>query len=64
MRVISDLPNVSLDRNPMFDSIYVVNRCAVQFTVITEDQQRSLGYLLEHYTRGLAPMAMEMNLAQ
>ena len=63
-RVISDLPNVSLDKNPMFDSIYVVNRCAVQFKNITEDQQRSLEYLIERHTRGLVPMANEMSPAQ
>lgn len=63
-RVISDLPNVSLDKNPMFDSIYVVNRCAVQFKTITEDQKRRLEYLLEHHTRGLAPIAIETIPAQ
>jgi len=62
-RVISDLPNCAFDKDPIADSIYAVNQCAVQLTAITENQRRRLEYLLEHHTRGLAPIAMEMNLA-
>ena len=63
-RVISDLPNGTLDKDPMFDSIYTVNRCAVQYKNITEHQQRRLDYFLEHHTRGFVPMANEMIPAQ
>ena len=63
-RLISDLSNCTLERNPIADSIYSTNQCAVQFKTFTEDQKLILEYFIEHHTRGLAPMALEMIPAQ
>ena len=59
-RVISDLPNCSLDENSTADSIFILNQCAVQFKTISEGQKQRLECFLEQHTKGLAPIANEM----
>ena len=60
--VVCDCPKCAWSKNPVLNSVYAINCCAVQFTVITKNQKDGLEYFLKHYTRGLAPSSIEMNI--
>jgi len=60
-RVIYDLPQRALNKNLVSNSIYVTNRCAVQFITIAERQIERLTYFLDHHTQGLPPSSIGMN---
>ena len=60
-KVIYDLPQCALNKNSVSNSIYVTNRCAVQFITITEHQNKRLTYFLDHHTQRLAPSSIRMN---
>lgn len=60
-RVIYDLPQCALNKNLVSNSIYVTNRCALQFIGITAHQIERLTYFLDHHTQSLAPSSIGMN---
>jgi len=60
-RVIYDLPQRALNKNLVSNSIYVTNRCAVQFITIAEHQIERLTYFLDHHTKGLPTSSIGMN---
>ena len=62
-RVVCDCPKCAESKDPAPDSVYAINCCTVQFTVITKKQRDGLDYFLKHYTRGIAPSSIEMNSA-
>ncbi|MCP4296060.1 MAG: PilZ domain-containing protein [Proteobacteria bacterium] len=59
-RVIYDLPQRALNKNLVSNSIYVTNRCAVQFITIAKHQIERLTYFLDHHTQGLPPSSIGM----
>ena len=61
-RVVCDCPKCVCSENPVPNSVYAINYCAVQFTIITKNQRDGLDYFLKHYTRGIAPSSIEMNI--
>ena len=61
-KVIYDLPQCANNKNLASNSIYVTNRCAVQFITITEQQIKRLTYFLDHYTQRLAPSSLGMHV--
>jgi hypothetical protein len=52
-RVISDIPTISVNKKTVISSNCITNRCAVQFTAVTEDQKERIEHFLKHYTHGL-----------
>ncbi len=62
-RVVCDCPKCAGSKNRVPNSVYAINCCAVQFTVITKKQRDELDYFLKHYTRGIAPSSIEMDIA-
>ena len=59
-RVVCDCPECAFGKNPVPNSVYAINRCAVQFTFITKNQKDELEYFIKHHTRGLAPSSIGM----
>lgn len=60
-RVIYDFPKCASNTNLVSNSIYVTNRCALQFITITGHQIEKLNYFLNHHTQGLPPSSTGMN---
>ena len=60
-RVIYDFPKCASNTNLVSNSIYVTNRCALQFITITGHQIEKLNYFLNHQTQGLPPSSTGMN---
>ena len=56
--IISDLPKCDSNKMQVLNSKYVVKRCALQFTTITEGQRLRLDYFLNNHTRGIAPSSI------
>ena len=59
-RVIYDFPKCASNKNLVSNSIYVTNRCALQFLTIKEHQIEKLNQFLNHHTQGLAPSSRGM----
>ena len=62
-KLICDSPICVMNNKSIFKPLYVLNRCAVQFTTITRHQREKLEYFLNHYTSGLAPSSQEANFS-
>ena len=60
-RVVCDCPEYADGKNSVPNSVYAINHCAVQFTVITKKQKDELEYFIKHHTQGLAPSSSGMN---
>ena len=59
-RVIYDFPKCASNKNLGSNSIYVTNRCALQFITITAHQIEKLNHFLNHHTQGLPPSSTGM----
>ena len=53
-RVIYDIPKCGINKETVPNSIYVFNRCALHFPVITGKQKERLDYFLTHHTQVLS----------
>ena len=54
-KLIYDHPIGVMNKKSIFKSRHPIKRCAVQFTVITADQEKKLEFFLDNYTIGLTP---------
>ncbi len=59
-RVVCDCPECDFGINPVPNSVYAINRCTVQFTVISKNQKERIEYFIKHHTQGLAPSSTGM----
>lgn len=62
-KLIYDHPICVKNKKVTFKAIYVMKRCAVQFTAITANQGEELEFFLNHYTCGLAPFRKEVDIS-
>ena len=53
-RLISDLPKCGFNKTPVLNANYMVKRCGLQFTTISEDQRQRLEYFLDNHTLEIA----------
>ena len=53
-RLISDLPKCGFNKTPVLNANYMVKRCGLQFTTISEDHRQRLEYFLDNHTREIA----------
>ena len=53
-QMISDLPKCGSNKTPVLSANYVVKRCGLQFTTISEDQRQRIEYFLNNHTREIA----------
>lgn len=63
-RIIYDHPIHLMKNKSIFKPLHITKRCAVQFMAITAYQRKKLENFLNHYTRGIAPSSIDMNLSQ
>jgi hypothetical protein len=52
-RLIYDSPMQSNNSSPDFETPFRINRCGLQFTVLTDYQMDKLNFFINHHTLGL-----------